>query len=340
MVPLNNYRALLEEYLNNELNRKYSAGILNRLLQQRFRKGMYVIGRGSQAKRFSEMDLYTKSFEVCDSLVAYVKRRGYDASVVPTMISSDLAPNFRIRETLPDEGELWRFLFLLVTGLHYREFVVNLDKVSPEITKAFRRALIRDEYLIFRQEFTGLNVQKMLSDLKVPKMPLKEEFIFSFLVLTYFIKFWKYRKQYEELLETLPSNLRMKEYPPVTDDATLVVFSLPREKKQMFIFPRLQSLIARWFKDDSDDVPSVAKFVFSLYIPDKKYRDKSLGILNKFLYYLLRNEVNGDLLNKLIVDKLSFELKREEKPYGIISALQFLRSLEFYSGASRTQTKN
>jgi len=338
MVPSNNYKTLLEDYLQNELNRKYSAKILSKLLQQRFRKGMYVIGRGSQAKRFSEMELYSKSFEVCNSLVAHVKSKGYDASVVPTTISNDLAPNFRIQETLPDEGELWRFLYLLVTGLHYRDFVVNLDKVPPELTNAFRQVLIKNEYLVFRQEFTGLNVQKMLSDLKVPKMLLKE-FIFSFLVLTYFIKFWKDRKQYKELLESLPSNLRMVDYPPINDDATLVVFSLPREKKQMFIFPRLQGLIARWFEYDFDDVPSVAKFVFSLYIPDKKYRDKSLGFLNKFLYYLLRNEVNGDLLDKLIIDKISFELKREEKPYGIKSALHFLRSLDFYSNISTSSNK-
>lgn len=327
MVPLNNYKTMLEGYLSDRLNRKYSAEILRRLLQQRFRKGMYVIGKGSQAKRFSQMDLYTKSFEVCNSLVAHVKSKGYDASVVPTMISNELAPNFRIQETLPNEGEIWRFLYLLVTGLHYRDFVVNLDKVPPELTKAFRQALIKNEYLVFQQDFTGLNVSKMFSDLKVPKMP-SEEFIFSFLVLTYFIKFWKERKQYEELLEYLPSSYRMVDYPPLSDEATLVVFSLPREKKKMFMFSRLQSLIARWFIDDSNDVPSIAKFVFSLYIPDKKYRDKSVGLLNKFLYYLLRNEVNGDLLDKLIVDKISFELTREEKPYGIKSALQFLGFLD------------
>ena len=256
-------------------------------------------------------------------------KREYDASVIPTIISSEQAPNFRIQEMEPDEETLWRFLYLLITGLHYREIVVNLDNVPLELFQIFRDTLIREEYLVFGERLTGLNMSKMLSGLKAPKMPPKE-FILSFLVLTYFVKFWKDIKQKKEKLESLPSAMRMMEYPPISDNATLIVFTIPRGKKQMFVFPRLQSLITRWYKKYSDDVPAVARFVFSLYISDKKYQDKSLETLNKFLYYLLRNEVNGDLLNKLVVDKLSYELKKEGKPYGIANILQFLESLQFY----------
>lgn len=326
----NDYRAVLENYLSNEQNRKYSAPVLKMLLRQRFRGGVYVIGRGSESSKFSENDLYAKPFEICESLVAYLRnKREYDASVIPTIISSEQAPNFRIQEMEPDEETLWRFLYLLITGLHYREIVVNLDNVPLELFQIFRDTLIREEYLVFGERLTGLNMSKMLSGLKAPKMPPKE-FILSFLVLTYFVKFWKDIKQKKEKLESLPSAMRMMEYPPISDNATLIVFTIPRGKKQMFVFPRLQSLITRWYKKYSDDVPAVARFVFSLYISDKKYQDKSLETLNKFLYYLLRNEVNGDLLNKLVVDKLSYELKKEGKPYGIANILQFLESLQFY----------
>jgi hypothetical protein len=327
-TDLNDYKTQLQEFLGDRLNRKYSAYLLRKLLANRLRKGKYVIVGQTFRKEFLPEDLEQKTFEVCDALVkACLEKGGYDASVIPTVISQEQAPNFRIKETMPKEDELWKFLHLILTGLHSRELVVNLDGVSPDLSREFRNRLIREEYLVCRKQFVGLDTGKILHEMKAPAVPVEGyPFIFSFLILAYFAKFWQDIKKESNKIAGLPKEWLISEYPPLKDDATLVVFTLHRGENQMYAFSRLHSLMSRWFTEFHDGIPVIVRFVFSLYIADRKYRDESVATLNKFLYYLLRGEVNGELLNRLVVDKVSFELQNQ-KVYGIASTSEFLKAL-------------
>jgi len=187
------YKRKLLIFLENDANRKYCSPIIKRILQANFRKGKFVIKIDETHEKISltPEEVEGKTQEILEFIVKKALIEGYNTLVVPCMISKYQAPNFYIQDENPREEELWRFLYLLLTGIHGRDYVLNLDNASDELLNDFRAWLVNKNYIILSSEYSGLNFGELFSSLNVPRAVLLEEFIVSFLLLSCFAKFWK-----------------------------------------------------------------------------------------------------------------------------------------------------
>ena len=326
-----NYRELLFGFLEDSVNREYALPVAEKLLNISNidrKRNEYKIKVSGTNKRINRGNLK----KLCEVIVEKSMREGYSSLVVPTIIGVDQAPNFYITEEKPREDELWWWLYHLLTGVHCRYFdprrreehfyVLNLANVPKEIGEEFREYLINENFLILGER-SGLNINEMLSRLEVPKGILLKEFILGFIFLSYFAKFWKDWKEREKV-----AKMRGKEIPKITDEALLLIFVLPRQKKKVYVFPKLKRIMLRWYGEFSErEIPKISKFIFSFYAADKDYKEESASLLNKFLYYFLQDYVNGELLAKLIELKINYELKKRGRLYGIANAKQFFSKL-------------
>jgi hypothetical protein len=319
-----NYKELLFSFLENENNRKYCVPILQRILMSNKRKGKFIVTIDKNKKR---LELYPEELgerikEVCEFIVEKTLIEGYNALAIPFMISRDQAPNFSLFEERPREDELWWWIYHLLTGVHSGNVVLNLANVSEEIRKEFRNFLVNKNFLIIGEK-QGLNTKAMLKQLGAPRITLREhEFILGFLFLSYFATFWAFRKE-KESVEEFKKSLETT----ITSDASLLIFVLPREKKRVYVFPRLNHLLINWYEDlfslkeREPHIPKISNFAFSFYIRDEKYRELTCDLLNKFFYYFLSMHINGGILCRLIEVKTTYELKeggkKRKRLYGI-----------------------
>jgi hypothetical protein len=315
-----NYKELLFKFLEDKNNRKYCVPILQRILTPSRRKGKFIVTIDKNKKRLElkQEELEGKIEEICEFVVEKTLVEGYNALAVPFMISRDQAPNFSIFDEKPKEDELWWWIYHLLTGIHFGSTVINLVNVSDEIRREFREFLVNKKFVVIGGK-SGLNTKEILSQVRVPAgIPLGEqEFILGFLFLTYFAIFWASRKG-KESVEELKKNLETT----ITSDASLLIFVLPREKKRVYVFPRLNRLLIKWYEDlfslkeGEPLIPRISTFVFSFYIQDKKYRETTCGLINKLLYYFLLGQINGEILSKLVEIKAAYELKEVKKKKG------------------------
>ncbi len=325
-----NYKELLFDFVSKSVNRHYCLPVIRKLLQANLRKGKYVItiDKTGEKLALAPSEIEGRIREILEFIVRKALFEGYNALVIPCIISKEQAPNFYVGDDMPREEELWRFLYLLITGIHCRDYVLNLENAPVDIATDFRDWLINKNYIIIGSENAGLNINQVLLNMEIPRgLPL-EEFILGFIFLSYFAKFWKDEKEKREIAREIG-----KAVSAIPDDMSLVVFVLSRQKKRMYIFPRLKETFIKYYWDFficDDVVPSVSKFLFSLYIADKDYQETSLHLLNKLLYYLLQGHVNGELLSRNIELKVSYELKKKrEKKYGIQKAIQFFQKIPY-----------
>ncbi|MEM5847326.1 MAG: hypothetical protein QXE97_04540 [Candidatus Aenigmatarchaeota archaeon] len=332
---MTNYKKLLENFLKEKSNRSYALPIVERLLQQRLRKGHYII-KGKM--KVHESELENNMLHIFESLIEKCVRedKKYDASLIPTIISPDQAPNFYLGRENPTEDEIYRFLYLIISGIYRGEYIVNLDNVDERVRSNFRKYLINEKLLIFPsdKEKGGIDLKKLMNAIGIKVVPPLNEFIYSFILISSFVTWIKkesleienWKKQAEEL--GIPSLL---EKIGIRDDVALVICYLPKQKKEMYFVPKLKSFISKWYGGyltGREDYPFIVKFIFSTYIPDKQYRELSSSLLNKFLYYFLNGYVNGELLDKLINLKISYELKEKtRKVYGFSKAKEFFSKL-------------
>ena len=174
-----------------------------------------------------------------------------------------------------------------------------MDNVDENLKDKFRKDLIREELLILPgKKGEGVNIKKMLNYLDIRVTPQLKEFIYSFILISFFTSWIKSIKRTEEWIKEVEKlGLHsVLEKSGIKDDTTLVIFYIPRQKKEMYYIPRLKNLLLTWYGDyleGKEDYPSVVKFIFSTYISDKQYRELSSSLLNKFLYYFLNGYVNG-----------------------------------------------
>ncbi|MEM1538962.1 MAG: hypothetical protein QXK33_00910 [Candidatus Bathyarchaeia archaeon] len=322
------YKEMLFKFLEDDLNVQYCLPIVKKLLQANLRGGNFVItiDKNNEKLIVKPDEIRTQVQTVLDFVVKKALLEGYNVLVTPCIISKEQAPNFYLEEEIPKPEELWRFLYLLLTGVHSFDYVLNLENTPAKITESFRKWLMNKNYLVISTERSGLNVKELLSSLKIPKGLALEEFIMSFIFLSYFAKFWKDTK--EEIEIARDSGTFLSEIP---DDTSLVIFVLSRQKKRMYVFPRLKETLTKYYGDfflSDDQIPSICRFIFSLYISDVNYREICVGILNKLLYYLLQGHINGELLSRAIELKINYELKKKEhKIFGLQNAPQFFTKL-------------
>lgn len=332
------YKKLLENFLQKESNRRYALPIFDGLTQ--------AIKHGEIANmKKNKEKLVEKMPEIFEKIKNdALRKKRYVAHIFPTIISPEQAPNFHIGKESPTEEEIYRFFYLIISGIYRGPYIVNLDNIDEKLRDKFREDLIREELLILPgKKGEGVDVKKMLSNLGVKVVPQLDEFIYSFILISFFtswIRSTEKREDWIRKIKELGLHSLLEEI-GIKDDTMLVIFFIPKQKKEMYFVPRLENFLLTWYRDyleGKEDYPSVVKFVFSNYIPDKQYRKLSSSLLNKFLYYFLNGYVNGELLNKLVNTKISYELKRgstKEVRRGTKQIYGFVKPKEFFAKIPR-----
>jgi hypothetical protein len=266
-----------------------------------------------------------KIIEICEDIVRKNINEGYNALGIPTIIGFNRAPNFYIKKEKPTEEEIWWWLYHILSGIHNNDVIINLLNVKHTVREGFRNYLKSEEFILIGNG-SGLNVKKISSELKIKGIHDKP-FIFAILVLSFFVFYWK------KHTKKIDVNSREE---LLRDDSSLLVLTLSKkEKKKVFIFPKISKIINEWYSDvieGKESIPSLLKFIFSLTIlDDKKYKKLSTEYLNKLCYYILKGKVSGEILSKSIELKVEYELKNlkdRKKVNGVSRGEFFFSKLE------------
>ncbi|MEM5871954.1 MAG: hypothetical protein QW051_03715, partial [Candidatus Aenigmatarchaeota archaeon] len=177
------YETLLKEFLSKNSNRIYASNILIKLT------GQHQHGFIAETRKSGVLAFIDRMEDIIDDLVEdSTKKERYTASILPTAISPEMAPNFWFKnEKKPTREETYRLLYLLLTSVYTGSYLFNLDNVAPSIREDFREWLIEKKVLILREELGGaINLKEVLNHLSLPIFPLSE-FGFSILMLSYFV---------------------------------------------------------------------------------------------------------------------------------------------------------
>ncbi|MEM5781911.1 MAG: hypothetical protein QXD43_01790 [Candidatus Aenigmatarchaeota archaeon] len=332
------YKKLLDRFFSDKENREYALPIFMRLIQAIKHGEIAKIKNEGREKQIEKMpEIFEKMKD--DAL----KRERYVAHIFPTIISPELAPNFYIGKESPTEDEIYRFFYIVISGIYkdivisgtYKgTYVVNLDNVDEKMVNQFRSELINEKLLILpTQKGSGVDIKNLLSRIGIKISPLLTEFIYSFAIVSFFIHWIKgespeKREKWIKNVKELGLDSTLEKI-GIRDDTTLVIFNIPRQKKEMYYIPKLKKFFLTWYKDfleDKEKVSSTVEFIFSMYIKDRQYRELSSSLLNKFLYYFLNGYVNGELLNKLINLKIAYEIK-QKRLHGFSKPKKFFENL-------------
>lgn len=321
-----NYKFLLNDFLLDAQNRKYAANILNKLTGQHRHGPIALIRR---EKSFSDRIQEVIAYLVKDA----INRKRYTVSIIPTVVSPELAPNFWFRnEKEPAENEVYRYLYILLTGLYQGNYVVNLDNVDTPTMEKFRNFLAKKAILLADETWMGIDIKKVLLELRIRKFPLTE-FGFSLLMLSYFVSWIKERTREDpkwiQRINTIGLSSALSEL-GIEDTIALVTFNIHKQKKEMYITPRLKDFVIKWYENflaGKEEPAYFLSFLSSIYVNHKNYRKVADPLMNKFIYYLLRGYVNGELLADIINLKIKYELKENERPFPIQRVNEFLAKL-------------
>jgi hypothetical protein len=309
------YETQLNEFLTDPKNRSYAASIINKLTAQ------HKHGKIAEIRNKGLTEMADRIHEIVEYLVDEdaIRRKRYTSSILPTIVSPQLAPNFWFRnEKEPTREEIYRLLHLILTGLYRGSYIVSLDNAGPSLREDFRKFLIQEKILIFPESGIGggVDIKKIFAHLNVSRFPIVE-FGFVLLILSCFAKWLKNKMKKPEFLKRMEEIGLPKVIPDlgVDDSISLVFFNIPKQKKEMHIFPRLKDFIVKWYYDyltGAEDV-DLLFFLSSLYVTDKDYQKISDAVMNKFIYYLLRGYINGELLTDIISIKIRYELKDKKR---------------------------
>jgi|YelNatPaOPRAMG01_1025707.scaffolds.fasta_scaffold13835_2 hypothetical protein len=321
-----NYKSMLYDFLLKSQNRKYAAQILAKLTGQH-RHGPIALIRREEA--FAD-----KIHDVIEYLVNdAINNKRYTVSIIPTVVSPELAPNFWFRnEKEPTENEVYRYLYILLTGLYQGNYVVNLDNVDTLTMENFRDFLVKKAILLEDEAWMGINIKKVLLGLGIRKFPLTE-FGFSLLMVSYFVS-WIKERTHEDLkwiekINTIGLSSALTEL-GIEDTIALVTFNIHKQKKEMHITPRLKDFVIKWYENflaGKEEHAYFLSFLSSIYVTHKNYRKVADPLMNKFIYYLLRGYVNGELLGDIVNLKIKYELKENIRPFPIQRVNEFLAKL-------------
>jgi hypothetical protein len=295
------------------------------------------VGKLAEIKKVGDSLLCERIQEIVEEKIDNALKRGrYEAWFLPTVVSPEKASNFYIGKESPTPEEIYKFFYLLISGIYRDQYIVNLDNADEKVVSEFREDLIKEKKaIILSGGKEGINIKKVLNDLGIKVSPNLTEFIFTFIIVSYFVYWIKTskKKEWSERWDEIGLDSTLETL-GITDDTTLVIFSISKQKKEVYYVPKLKEFILKWYKkylEDEEETPYIVKFIFSLYIADEQYRDLSASLLNKFLYYFLNGYVNGELLDKLVNLKIFYELRERgrKKIYGFSKANEFFREIKF-----------
>ena len=269
-----------------------------------------------------------------------ITKKRYTSSILPTIVSPQQAPNFWFKnEKKPTKEEIYRLLYVLLSGFYrvlYKGdyIIINIGNIDISIREKFRKSLIEENVLIFPEENTkgGINVSEIFNKLKISGFP-SSEFSFSLLVLSYFVDWLKSTSEFSVFMRRM-KNMGIPvilDEVGINDTVTLIICNLSRQKKETYVIPRLKDFIARWYGDflnNKTESIDLILFLSSIYVRHEDYQEISEKMVNKFIYYLLRGNVSGELLVNLINLKVKYELReRKGHPYPIQKVREFLRTI-------------
>jgi hypothetical protein len=192
-----NYKKTLYQFLSNKENRSYALPIFERLIQAIRHGEIAEVRKSGREKLIEKMpEIFEKMKN--DAL----KRERYVAHIFPTIISPELAPNFYIGKESPTENEIYRFFYLIISGIYKGPYIVNLDNIDEKLISEFRRDLINENLLILpSQKGSGIDIKKLLSLIGVKVVPQLTEFIYSFTIVSFFISWIKRLERREEWIK-------------------------------------------------------------------------------------------------------------------------------------------
>ena len=320
-----NAKEKLRQWLNDSSNMAYSELLFRRLTSQ------YTTGEIAELKRNRQI------FRAIEKIAEKsMKDKEYSAAIIPTYISSGKARNFLfLGEEEPTEDEIFSWFYLLFSSVRWGNYLINLINIDESLKENFRKRLIGSN-IITSSGRVDMGEIKRLSGINI-NIPSKSHII-SFAFLNFFMAWHKRMKligEAENEFHFLGIDDLFAGW-EITDETTLVLINTAGKggKKEMYFIPKIKSFLYEWYNNFFDNpeikYPPLGRFIFSLYIADRNYRDKSSGLLNKFLYYLLRGHVNGDLLDKLLLLKIDYELspRQKEKRFGVLDTYEFFQSLK------------
>ncbi|MGC9079467.1 MAG: hypothetical protein ACP5G1_01880 [Nanopusillaceae archaeon] len=276
--------------------------------------------------------------EILKSEIEKSKSEGVRSTILPTTTSYKEGKNFFLKkkDIFLSEDEI-RELIDDFTGVYIKlgGYVYLLKIKDEELEKIYKSIVIlrdinlesekiRENYMKKALEYLGL------SDKLYKGFVSDYSHIILFLMLNHFIMTLISSKKEDITLELL--GLDINELNSDINKPINAVFTvLSRNKKKKYYLNDLTRFIKIYYirelsialkdtrissKFNYIDLnrSTVGSFVFSFYIPDKDYKDKSAGLLDKFLYYLVfKNKINFEILSKMIL--LLYEYIDKSKKY-------------------------
>lgn len=320
-----NTKEKLRQWLNDDLNREYAELLFRKLTPQ------YTTGEIAELKRNGQI------FSAIEKIAERsMEDEEYSAAIIPTYISSGKARNFLfLGEEEPTEDEIFSWFYLLLSSVRWGDCLINLINIDESLKENFRKRLIGSNIITSSGRVDTGEIKRIFGiNINIPS----DSHIISFAFLNFFMA-WHKRMKFIEEVENEFNFLGIDDLFvgwEITDETTLVLINTAGKggKKEMYFIPKIKSFLYEWysnfFENPEIKYPPIGRFIFSLYIADKNYRDKSSGLLNKFLYYLLRGHVNGNLLDKLLLLKIDYELspRQKGKGFGVLDTYEFFRSLK------------
>ncbi len=293
----------LSKLLQNPDDRRMVRSILLKLTSQ-------FVQPGKARELRTIVQQSTQNLKVAiENFSQYFEERGYSASIVPTMLSSSEASNFRIFRPKLSANEVVQLWLSTLSGIQHGNFVISLENVDESTYLHFRNRL-RQSGVILDPKSSGGSYRLNERELRRSyggSLPLQEASILGFAFLNYLAYFEKKgRGKLEDIFDAWKLN----------DTSMLIISYLPPrgEKGEIRIYSKLHIFFTKWYTkyfEKEDEIPYLGSFISSLYIPDPNYRNISRSLLDKFVHYLLHGNINGELLDKIVTLKITASLSKK-----------------------------
>lgn len=292
----------------SELNSQYYEPILRNLLGH--------LPKGKNAKNVEEL------LEVLKEEAEKSTKEDIRASILPTSVSKKEGKNFYLpEEKLLLEQEVKELIddlsgVFLKSGQNIFILKIKNSKLFDE----FRKEIIKEGFS------SGVNIGDLFKnvgiELKTREKIYIEDYsnVALFLLLNYFILYAlkkitgeKVNIDATKILEEILREIEKERLSYIEGVFTV----LTKQKKRKYYLTNLSRFIQEFYRIEIEeqkyDKSILGSFIFSFYTNDKDFRDKLLGLLDKFLYYLIfKLKVNFDILCKMLDQFYSLKRKLEK----------------------------
>lgn len=312
------------KFFEEEKNRIYSYHLFSKCIFGQFKEGEVKDILDDNKKYLSE-DFY-KLFEYV--VKEAEKKKSYSASIFPTLISINLAKNFFFRnEKIPTRDEIFYYLYMISTGVFYNNFVINLITPNENAWLNFLDKLKSEESFILLdsndKKAKGIQLSSLVKYLYIgtTRIPRVRRNILVFILINFFVVWWL-RENKNIRVNSLEETNEVLVNEGLDERAALIVFEYGKEKRKFFIYPRINEFIQKWYfkylKSGDERDLFLPRFLFSLV----DFRnEQSINDLDKFIYFLIRGYVSGELIDRLIRNKIN-QIRDNKENSRVVSTIK------------------